>query len=108
MIHTAPMTGWVEHGFYNFQATFFVDLALANGYDVLVAVIAALNPLRIITLTSREHVIELARSGQLPPNGVIEFALRKPADARPFAVPTQGIYAGALSDAGRAAWRSLR
>jgi SAM-dependent methyltransferase len=108
MIHSGPMCGWVEHGFYTFQSTFFIDLAAANGYEILAAVVGELKPLRLITLTHREHVIELAQKGELPKNALIEVALRKPADARAFKVPMQGIYAGALSEAGQAAWITLR
>lgn len=36
MIHVAPFLGWVNHGFYNYHPFFYLDLAQANGYDVLV------------------------------------------------------------------------
>jgi hypothetical protein len=107
MIHSAPMTGWVDHGFYNFQPTFFMDLAQANGYDMLLAVVASLNPFKPIVIRHREQVVELAKAGQLPDNAMIEVALRKKS-AQQFIVPMQGYYAGILSPAARAAWHSLR
>ncbi len=36
MIHSAPLTGWLNHGFYNLQPCFFADLAAANRYETLV------------------------------------------------------------------------
>ncbi len=27
MMHSSPFTGWLDHGFFNFQPTFFFDLA---------------------------------------------------------------------------------
>jgi SAM-dependent methyltransferase len=108
MVHSAPLAGWVDHGFYNFQPTFFVDLALANQYQVLIAVVAQLAPFKMIELTHREHVIELAKKGELPPNALIEVALRKPATHAEFVIPMQGYYAGALSPEAAQAWRTLR
>jgi SAM-dependent methyltransferase len=35
MIHGLPHSGDREHGFYNYHATFFFDLAAANGYEVV-------------------------------------------------------------------------
>jgi hypothetical protein len=35
MIHYTCGLGWVEHGFYNVQPSFFFDLAKYNGYQVL-------------------------------------------------------------------------
>ncbi|NEQ98715.1 MAG: hypothetical protein F6K30_18680 [Cyanothece sp. SIO2G6] len=35
MLHAMPFLGWVDHGFFNFQPTFYWDLAEANSYEVL-------------------------------------------------------------------------
>ena len=34
MIHNVPMSGYREHGFFNYHSTFFFDLAARNGYAV--------------------------------------------------------------------------
>jgi SAM-dependent methyltransferase len=107
MIHTAPMCGWVDHGFFNIQPTFFFDLAAANEYEPLLFVIGSIKPLRIANIKSREQVIALAASGELPSNALIEVAMRRTSPAE-FKTPMQGYYAGALSQQSRNAWRSLR
>ena len=33
MVHVGPMNGWVEHGFYQFNPTFFADFYHANRYE---------------------------------------------------------------------------
>ena len=35
MLHGMPFSGWYDHGFYNFQPTFYLDLAIANNYGNL-------------------------------------------------------------------------
>ena len=35
MLHAAPWKGWHDHGFHNYQPTFFKHLALANEYETL-------------------------------------------------------------------------
>jgi SAM-dependent methyltransferase len=35
MIHEVPFHNWLNHGFYNYQPTFFYDLADANHYELL-------------------------------------------------------------------------
>jgi hypothetical protein len=108
MIHGSPFTGWIEHGFYNFNPTFFFDLALANGYEILLMAIAQIKPFVAMEVSKREDVLELAQRGQIPPNAMIDVAFRKPPDERPFAAPMQGYYAGVLSPQAKKAWETLR
>ena len=35
MIHVIPFEGYQNHGFYNYQPSCFMDLALANNYEVI-------------------------------------------------------------------------
>jgi hypothetical protein len=35
MLHCLPFFNWLNHGFYNFNPLLFVDLAAANGYELL-------------------------------------------------------------------------
>jgi len=33
MVHSVPVRGWLDHGLYSYQPTFFYDLAYANRYE---------------------------------------------------------------------------
>lgn len=35
VIHFLPVNGWVDHGFYQFSPTFFVDYYIENGFELL-------------------------------------------------------------------------
>jgi ureidoglycolate hydrolase len=107
MVHDAPFTGWIDHGFYCLQPTLFYDLAAANCYEIVRVAIHEIQSQTIIPLEGRDHVASLAAAGKLPNNAMLFVALRKLTD-RPFKIPTQGVYAGALSAAGKQAWENLR
>jgi hypothetical protein len=49
----------------------------------------------------------LLKAGRIPKNSHINVVLRKPHPATEFVVPTQGYYAGVLSDELRKRWREL-
>jgi hypothetical protein len=108
MMHSAPFTGWIDHGFYNFQPTFFFDLSRANQYHVVTFVIAQLNPFRYAQITHHDELPALIRSEGLPANTHINVVLRKPAQALEFKVPTQGYYAGTLSPEAAKMWHERR
>lgn len=108
MIHSAPFTGWIDHGFYGFQPTFFFDLARANRYHVLTFVIAQLNPFRYAQITRHDELPALIRSEAVPPNTHINVVFRKSAEPVEFAVPTQGYYAGTLSPEAVRLWHEHR
>lgn len=106
MIHESPFTGWIDHGFYCLQPTLFLDLARANDYTIKVLAIEVLNQ-SIEPIKSREELLALAKSGDVPDNAMLFVAMKKGGDG-PFRVPMQGFYAGAISDEARQAWRELR
>ena len=108
MLHNNPFRGWVEHGFYSFNPTFYWDLAAANGYEVLMLVYHEAQPLRIEQLASREKIVEMARAGQLGANAMLFAVYRKPAKESPFAIPAQGFYSNALSPEMARAWHEVR
>jgi SAM-dependent methyltransferase len=109
MIHGMPLTGWVDHGFYNFHSTFYWDLARANDYQVVVGLHAQLEPLKIVQLKDRETILELARDKALGDNSLIYMILRRPAEVRPFKAPIQGYYAAdAVSPEAARQWKALR
>jgi hypothetical protein len=107
MMHSSPFTGWPDHGFFNFQPTFFFDLALANQYEILSFVIGRVKPFEYVQVRDREHVPQLIRAGKIPVASHINVVYRKAADAE-FVVPMQGYYAGVLGKEGMRGWRELR
>jgi hypothetical protein len=50
----------------------------------------------------------MARKGELGPNSMQYAVLRKASEERPFAVPTQGYYAGTISEQLKTDWMDLR
>jgi hypothetical protein len=108
MIHTSPFTGWPDHGFYNFQPTFFFDLSRANRYEILSMVCAQFQPLRYVQIPNHDEFGLLLKAGKIPQNSHLNVVYRKPMEPAAFAVPTQGYYAGALSPEMARLWRELR
>lgn len=108
MIHGLPFTGWFDHGFYNLQPTFFWDLALANGYTVMAYLYVEHKPLKLVQLTKREDIVEMAQKKQIADNALLYCVLRKPMSEQPFQVPIQGYYAGTISSVAAQAWKTLR
>lgn len=106
MIHDAPFTGWIDHGFYCLQPTLFFDLAHVNCYEVVRVAIHTVGG-DILSVNGREHMAALALSGSMPANANLFVALRK-YGCQPFRVPMQGYYAGTLSAAAVNAWENAR
>jgi len=109
MIHEGPMIkGWVDHGFVNFQPTLFFDLAAANGYEMQVFCLGAIEPLVAHVFESREDILKFAEQEDLPANTVFMVILKKGASETDFVFPIQGYYADSISDDARTAWKNLR
>lgn len=106
LIHEAPCTGWLDHGFYLLQPTLFYDLAAANGYKIELIALEEIASRTIINLETRDSFAELAKAGRVPMNSMLFVAMRKAGGA--FKIPWQGIYGGGLSEAGKKAWSELR
>lgn len=98
MLHTMPFRGALEHGFYNFNPTFYWDLASANGYTVLMLVYAELKPPKLVQLTEREQVFDMERQGLLGQSANLYAVFRKSDLESEFRTPMQGIYGGTVSD----------
>ncbi len=108
MIHEGPLiSGWVDHGFVNFQPTLFFDLARANNYDMWFFAGAA-NPFEIHQFPDRDAVLEFIKAGKLPENAMLLAIFRKNAEESEFRIPFQGYYSGGISDEARKSWRSMR
>jgi len=108
IIISSPFQGWVDHGFYNFQPTFYYDLAAANGYDFLLLLYAKANANGWLQIHNREHVSELAEQGAFSGNGTLFSTFRKPVDEKPFSTPMQGYYNHTVSRAVADAWQNNR
>ncbi len=108
MVHQGPLiNGWVDHGFYNFQPTLFFDLARHNNYDTLFFV-GQNDPFGLVQVNAPEDIPALTKSPDFPANPTFFVVFRKSDRESDFSIPMQGYYAGALSDAGREAWRQER
>lgn len=102
MIHDAPMSGWLDHGFFCLQPTLFFDMAAANEYEVVSMWVTNLRQQQYLPIESREHIASLrGLSGDL---GLVVIMLK--GSYRPFRVPMQGYYDGTLSAEAAAAWRA--
>lgn len=108
MIHESPFTGWLEHGFYNLQPTLFFDLAEFNGYEIRAMCIEEFRQRTVLSLQSRDDVLEYSKSGKIADNALLFVVFRQPGEPRPFRFPIQAYYRGALADEGVTAWKSLR
>ena len=93
MIHVMPFRGWLEHGFYSFNSTFYWDLASANDYTMLIHAYAELKPPKLIELTRRDQIMDLAASGQLGKNATLYAVMKKTGAESEFRIPVQHIYA---------------
>jgi hypothetical protein len=107
MMHTAPFNGWPDHGFFNFQPTFFFDLARANRYEILSFVCGRVKPFEYVQVRDHDHVPQLVKAGKIPASSHINVVFRKRVDAE-FAVPVQAYYAGALSKESARLWHEMR
>ena len=108
MLHGMPLSGWVDHGFYSFNSTFYFDLARANGYGVESVLYTELDPLKIVQLADREAILRLSKTGGIGPNSLLYAVLRRPQQAAPFRTPMQGYYEGALTGEAALAWKHDR
>jgi hypothetical protein len=107
MMHSSPFIGWPDHGFFNFQPTFYFDLARANHYEILSFICGRLKPFDYVQVRSHDEIPQLIKTGKIPAGSHINVVFRKTTDAD-FAVPMQAYYAGALSKESQRLWHELR
>ena len=107
MMHSSPFTGWPDHGFFNFQPTFFFDLARANRYEILSFICGRIKPLEYVQVRNHDDIPLLIQSAKIPAGSHINVLFRKTTDAD-FVVPMQGYYAGTLSKESTRFWHELR
>jgi len=108
MLHGTPFQGWIDHGFYTFQPTFYFDLAEANDYHIHSLVYAEILPHKIIPLTNRSSITELVKNNGVGDNAMLYAVLKKAEAERPFCSPTQGYYNPKYRRKLEESWRALR
>jgi len=108
MIHQTPFVGWLDHGFYNFNPTFFWDLAAANRYQVCIFLYTETKPLKTVQLKSREQILQMAKNNEIGRAADFHIVLRRPDQDMPFRFPIQGVYAEMLSQSALRDWQLLR
>lgn len=89
MIHYTTGLGWVEHGFYNLQPSFFFDLAKYNGYRVLSC--ALVNEAISLELQAGEINGDNLNADPRLRNALLHCVLRRTDDAA-FRYPIQRPY----------------
>ncbi len=108
MIHGLPFTGWVDHGFYNFQPTFYMDLAMANGYKILQLTAFEYNPFNFMHFQKREDVLSFVKNFGAGRNFLLYIVYQKSGSNSEFKIPMQSYYFGNLSEELRTAWKDAR
>ena len=108
MIMSAPFQGWVDHGFFNFQPTFYFDLAAFNGYSLAMLIYVNSESNELLQINNREHVSELLSQDALLGNGTLFAIMRKSLQETPFSTPMQGYYNRSVSQSVMDAWSAKR
>ncbi len=103
-----PFSGWSDHGFFNFQPTFYWDLATANNYDLITFVYNESSPLNLIVIEQREDIINMYKDGIFSHDSMLFVVYKKNNIDTEFTIPMQGYYAQNISDDSTNAWRTLR
>ena len=93
IIHQLPGQGYYDHGFYNYQPTFFFDLAQANNYLMIGFWMYDNNKEELINIHNREDYAKLyVRENH--PTYYDNIVIYKSSDKKEeeFKLPTQYIY----------------
>lgn len=96
MLHVMPFLGWMDHGFFNFQPTFYWDLAESNHYEVLAFLF--IRGKEFLYLEDRQAVtsylmalrLEPKKCSIVPSNAYI--AMRKTDEPTDFQIPMQNFF----------------
>lgn len=107
MLHGGPWRGWTDHGFYNYQPTFFFDLAKANDYEMVMIAGFVLGTTWLRPFKSLEEIHDQDRARALPDECMLYCVLRRKSES-PFSLPMQGIYSNSLTPREKSDWMTLR
>lgn len=110
MLHSVPNQGAYDHGFFNYQPTFFFDLCEANGYGaILLGHVDCSGTIHKLTeIRNRAAYVALAVQGRLSKESGLVAVLRMPESKQDFSPPRQGYYEGRLPDELAEAWRQMK
>lgn len=96
MLHVMPFLGWIDHGFFNFQPTFYWDLAEANLYQVKAFLF--INGKKFVSFHNRQAVTQYLHQLQvnpsqcpvIPSNSYV--ALQQSSNPSDFKIPMQKFF----------------
>lgn len=94
IFHISPLSGWINHGFYQFSPCLFFDFYQANAFDDFEAYIvrsrldALDQPAQIIPYAHQETTLQIDDKGT---RSLFVFVARK-IRSQPLSIPTQGYY----------------
>ena len=93
IIHQLPGQGYYDHGFYNYQPTFFFDLAQANNYLMVGFWMYDNNKRELINVHKRENYTKLFKKENHPTyyDNVVVYKSSSEKN-KEFKLPTQYIY----------------
>ena len=93
IIHQLPGQGYYDHGFYNYQPTFFFDLAQANNYLIVGFWMYDNNKRELINVHKRENYVKLFKKEKHPTyyDNVVVYKSSSEKN-KEFKLPTQYIY----------------
>jgi len=94
IVHIAPASNFMDHGFYSFSPCFFFDFYRANGFEDFACYILQLNP---DNMRERSPYFEYRYGMDLrplidPQRAVLVFFAARKSSANPLVIPTQGLY----------------
>ena len=93
IIHQLPGQGYYDHGFYNYQPTFFFDLAKANNYFMIGFWMYDNNKKQLINVHNRENYVKLFVRENHPTYYDNIVIYKSPSEKKEeFKLPTQHIY----------------
>lgn len=104
VIHFLPMNGWVDHGFYQFSPTFFVDYYIENGFEVLDMRLMCYEPSRheVKIHSYVPGALDIIRDGTFTGSWLLYGVTRKISQSSWDRIPMQGRYAELHGARGRA------
>lgn len=96
MIHAMPFLGWIDHGFFNFQPTFYWDLAQYNDYQIISFMLQP-NLNSLVEFSDRAGIIryiqKLASEGHYVNSSNLYAVFKKNnTTSQPFRIPMQSFF----------------
>jgi len=102
IIHQLPGQGYYNHGFYNYQPTFFFDLAHANNYLMIGFWIFDNNKNKIVNIGNRKNYLNLFDRDNHPTyyDNIVIYKISETKNEK-FKIPFQNIYSEEFSESNK-------